>query len=104
MLRKKVNRNFFLLHFCARQVTRTHHNLTNAQNVDNKGSKKLNQIKLNVSFLIVGKKVYFLSISVTDRAHRHTKTYPMLEMLSNTLYFVQNKSFNIIYLLIFSEK
>ena len=57
MLRKKVNRNFFLLlHFCARQGTRTHHNLTYAQNVDNKGSKKFNQIKLNVSVLIVGKK------------------------------------------------
>ena len=57
MLRKQVNRIIFLLlHFCARQDTRTHHNLTYAQNVDNKGSKKFNQIKLNVSVLIVGKK------------------------------------------------
>ena len=57
MLRKKVNRIIFLLlHFCARQGTRTHHNLTYAQSVDNKGSKKFNQIKLNVSVLIVGKK------------------------------------------------
>ena len=60
-----------------RQGTRTHHNLTYAQNVDNKGFEKFNQIKLNVSYLIVGKKgpkKYFLYISVPERANRHTKT------------------------------
>ena len=59
---KKVSRNFLLLHLCARQGTHTRHNLTYAQNVDNKSSKKFNQIKLNVSFLIVGEKVKKKSI------------------------------------------
>ena len=76
MLSKKSIKKFLLLHLCARQGTQTHHNLTYAQNVDNKGSKKFKQIKLKVSFLIVGKKgpKNFFSISVPDRAHRHTKT------------------------------
>ena len=52
----KKKKNFVLLHLCARQGTQTHHNLIYAQNVDNKGSKKFNQIKLNVSVLIVGEK------------------------------------------------
>ena len=52
---KKSVKFFLLLHLCARQGTRTHHNLTYAQNVDNKSFKKFNQIKLNISFLIVGK-------------------------------------------------
>ena len=78
MLRKQVNRIIFLLlHFCARKGTRTHHNLTYAQNVVSNGSKIFNQIKFNVSFLNVGKKgpkKYFYSISAPDRTHRHTKT------------------------------
>ena len=76
MLRKKVNRNFFLLlHFCARQGTRTHHNLTYAQNVDNKGSKKFNQIKLNVTFLFVGKKGPEKVFSSYLRARQGTQTH-----------------------------
>ena len=75
MLRKKVNKNFLLLHLCARQGTQTHHNLTYAQNVDNKSSKKFNQIKLNVSFLIVGKKgpkkVFFFYLRAREGTQTH---------------------------------
>ena len=73
MLRKKSINKIFFLHICARQGTRTHHNLTYTQNVDNKGSVKFNEIKLNVSFFIIGKigpkKVFPFHLRVT-----HTDT------------------------------
>ena len=73
---KKKSINFFLLpHFCARQGTQTHHNLTYAQNVDNKGSKKFKQIKLKVSFLIVGKKGPKKVFSFYLRARQGTQTH-----------------------------
>ena len=75
MLRKKVNKNFLLLHLCARQGTQTHHNLTYDQDVDNKGSKKFKQIKLNVLFLIVGKKGTKKLFFFLSRARQGTQTH-----------------------------
>ena len=46
-----------------------------AQNVDNKGSKKFNQIKLNVSVLIVGKKGQKKVFSFYLRAQQGTQTH-----------------------------
>ena len=75
MLRKKAFRNFFLPHFCARQGTRTPHKLTYAQNDDNKGSKKFNQIKLNVLVLVVGKEGPKKVFSFYHRARQGTQTH-----------------------------
>ena len=75
MLRKKSTKKFLLHHLCARQGTGTHHNLTCAQNVDNKGSKKFNQIKLNVTFLFVGKKGPEKVFSSYLRARQGTQTH-----------------------------
>ena len=98
---KKRSKKVFSFHLRAWQGTQTHHNLTYAQNVHNKGSKKFNQIKLNVSFLFVSKKgpkkVFSFYLSARQGTQTHQNLIYARDVDINFV-FCSKKSFNIIYI------